>query len=202
LEYYRDFYDVFNKKNMFHIYFAKINPLIYLQNSKRLFDKEQINNAKIIIKSSKHKNNFTLINKKMESDKLLNIYKNDIIKATNLATNYPKGILIGTNAVVVYKDEVLFLIDGYDKNFENIPANYLLKHKIIENFMNKGYKNFNFNGITGDFSKENKYYGLYKFKAGFNTDIIEYIGEFDLIINNTLYQMYTTIPSLQQYLKK
>ena len=43
------------------------------------------------------------------------------------------------------------------------------------------------NGISGDFSKDNKYYGLNKFKMGFNPDIYEYIGEFDLVLNKINY---------------
>ena len=44
------------------------------------------------------------------------------------------------------------------------------------------------NGITGDFSERNPYYGLNKFKESFNPSIYEYIGEFDLIVNKALYQ--------------
>lgn len=204
LEYYRDFYDIFHKDDMFHIYFAKINPIIYLQNSKKLFEKEQINNMKIINKMNKYKlkTKDGLINKKMDSDKLLNLYKSDIIKATNLSITYPEGVLIGTNAVVTYQKEVFFLIDGYDKNFKNIPANHLLKWKIIETYINKGYNKIHLNGITGDFTKENKFYGLYNFKIGYSADVVEYVGEFDLIINSPLYQMYNSVPKLQQYLRK
>ena len=40
------------------------------------------------------------------------------------------------------------------------------------------------NGIADDFNLESKFAGLNKFKFGFNPNIIEYIGELDLIISN------------------
>ena len=204
LEYYNDLYNAFGKDSMFHIYFAKINPIVYLHNSKKSYEKEQINNMNLINKITQNKNaqNETIINKKMESDRLLAGYKDDIIKASNLAISYPNGALIGTSAVVTYQKEVHFLIDGYDQSFQGIPANHLLKWKIMETYAAKGYTIFNLNGLSGDFNKENKYYGLYAFKTGFNADVIEYVGEFDLIINAPIYQMYRNVPQLQQYLKK
>ena len=42
--------------------------------------------------------------------------------------------------------------------------------------------------MTGDFSKENPYYGLNKFKLGFKPKVYEFIGEYDLIINSNIYR--------------
>ena len=38
------------------------------------------------------------------------------------------------------------------------------KWKIIESTRKEGYTKFHFNGITGDFTKKNKYLGLFTFK--------------------------------------
>ena len=38
--------------------------------------------------------------------------------------------------------------------------------------------------------KENKYQKLNESKLGFNTTIAEYIGEFDIILNNFSYNLY------------
>ena len=40
------------------------------------------------------------------------------------------------------------------------------------------------NGIADDFENESKFKGLNRFKIGFNPEIVEYIGELDLVINN------------------
>ena len=49
------------------------------------------------------------------------------------------------------------------------------------------YKFASLGGVSGNFSKESKYYGLDNFKMGFKPDIYEYIGEFDLILNKINY---------------
>jgi len=125
----------------------------------------------------------------MESDKLLNSYKNDIIFGTKLYRDR-KYIVIASNAVIKYGSEVFFLIDGINYKFKNFNANHLLKWKIIEEHRKQGYTKFHFNGITGDFTKKNKYNGLFTFKRGFNAVVTEYIGEYSLIINKAKYGLY------------
>ncbi len=41
--------------------------------------------------------------------------------------------------------------------------------------------------MTGDLNSNNLYYGLNQFKIGFNPEVYEYIGEYDLIINENDY---------------
>jgi len=64
--------------------------------------------------------------------------------------------------------------------------NYFLYYALIK-YYSKNYKYIDLNGITGDLSKDGYYYGLNRFKMGFNPDVYEYIGEFDLVINEKLY---------------
>lgn len=192
-EYYLDMYDIFGRFNMFDVYYARINTEIFLKNSKLLYEYEAGKNMKLsnsLQKLNKESKSRTkLLNQKMESDKLLNSYKNDIIYGTKLYRD-SKYIIIASNAVVSYGNEVFFLIDGINFRFKSFNANHLLKWKIIEEYRKKGYTKFHFNGITGDFTRKNKYNGLYEFKKGFNTNVTEYIGEYVLVINKARYKIY------------
>ena len=60
----------------------------------------------------------------------------------------------------------------------------------MKKFNNEGYNYFDLNGIVGEFNIKNKYSGLNEMKLGFNSSVVEYIGEFDLIINKTAYRIY------------
>ena len=51
-------------------------------------------------------------------------------------------------------------------------------------------KYINLDGIVGELNEENKYSGLNEMKLGFNSLITEYIGEFDLIINQFNYNLF------------
>ncbi len=41
-------------------------------------------------------------------------------------------------------------------------------------------------GLLLIYQKDNHYYGLNRFKMGFNPDVYEYIGEFDLVIDEKI----------------
>lgn len=194
--YYQEMYDIFTNFDMFDIYFARINTEIFLKNSRLLYEYESQKNEELALKlqklnpNSKEKNK--LLNKKIESDKLLGSYKQDIVYGTNLYKSN-KYILIASNAVIKYGEEVFFLIDGINWKFKKFNANDLIKWKVIEEYRNKGYTKFNFNGITGDFTLKNKYLGLFMYKKGFNAKVTEYIGEYSLIVNKPKYFLYKKI---------
>ena len=46
------------------------------------------------------------------------------------------------------------------------------------------------NAVVGEFEKKNQYSGLNEMKLGFNTIVTEYIGEFDLVLNNFTYNLF------------
>ena len=52
------------------------------------------------------------------------------------------------------------------------------------------YKYINLGSVTGNFNANSKYYPSLLNKLGFNSSILEYIGEFNIIINPTMYKIY------------
>ena len=196
LDYYTDLYEHFKDNPSFDIYFAKINVESFLKNFTSLYQNELEKNEYLLENLKNHKND-KVLNKKIESDKLLNVYKNYIVLATKLMSSQKKEITIATNAIIKFNKEVFFLIDGIDNKFNNFNANYLLKWKIIKKYSQEGFNVFNFNGITGNFDKKSKYYNLYEFKKGFNTEIVEYIGEFNIIINKLRLKSYIVLKNLE-----
>lgn len=176
------------------VYYARLNTEIYVVNSRKLYEKEMVKNdviAKSIQKTDlspkeKHK----LLNKKMESDKLLNVYKNNLVKATELLKNHPNGIVIAGALVINYDSSAYIFIDGFDKKYSYLNPSYLIKWRMIEDYNKKNYKYLNLNAIVGEFERKNKYSGLNEMKLGFNSIVTEYIGEFDIILNNFAYNLY------------
>ena len=198
-DYYLDMYDIFGKFNMFDIYFARINTETFLKNSKLLYEHELNKNNKLAEELQKNikkeKTKAKLLNKKIESDKMLNSYKNDIVLGSKLYRD-SRYIPIAANAVIKYGNEVFFLIDNSNPRFKSFNSNHLLKWKVIEECRNLGFTKFHLNGITGDFTPKNKYIGLYEFKKGFNAVVTEYIGEFMLVVNKTKYGLYKSFKPL------
>lgn len=177
------------------IYLAKLNTEKYVSLSKDLYEKElDINetlNQKLQEVSRKGKDITTLINKKMESDKRVSNYQASLIQATNLLSTYPDGIIIGGLLAIKNNNKLNMIIEGFNQTYRNFNPNYLLKWEIIKKANEEGYQYFNLNGIVGEFNDQNKYSGLNEMKLGFNAQALEFIGEFDLIINKTVYNLYT-----------
>lgn len=200
LKYYQDLASCFGNK--LELYFAKLNTANYLKNIKIIYEDEITENNKINIELQEKPGDNKITNKKINSDKLLNIYKNELITATNLLEKNPNGIIIGVTAVIIGKYGVELLIEGQNPNFSLYYPTFLTKWHIIDKYSKLGAVFFDLNAITGTFEDTNKYKGLNEMKLGYNADVTEYIGEFDLIINNTMYRMYSTTKLGKNKLKK
>ena len=197
LKYYQEFSELFS--NNLEIYIAKINTEKYVEGSRLLYEKEleyneYLNNI-ISRDGYKGKDMKDILSKKMESDKLLIIYKDYLVNSITLLRNNPEGIIIGGTIIVKEEDTIHLLIDGYDKTYSKFCPLYLTKWEIIKKYLNSDFKYFDINAVTGIFDKneENPYRGLNEMKLGFNATIYEYIGEFNLIINNPIYALYKSI---------
>lgn len=182
--YYKNYYNTLGKEDQCDIFLIKIDYEKYLLNSKKLYDKELEINTELSNKLIENPNP-NLISNKMNSDKTLLSYKNDIEIAThNLQTK--KSEYIGGVLTLKYNNRINIIISGYNKAFKRFNPNYYLHYYLIEYYKNE-YNFLDLNGLTGDFKKSNPYYGLNEFKLGFKPHVYEFIGEFDLIINDKVY---------------
>ena len=127
------------------------------------------------------------LNEKMNSDKILEEYKQDVVYATAGLKNN-ENTYIASAIVIKYENKITILIAGVDKNYNYLNPNYFLHNKILDMYKDE-YEIADINGIANDFSEESKYVGLNKFKMGFNPTITEYIGELDLIISDWRFKL-------------
>ena len=99
---------------------------------------------------------------------------------------------LGSLVFITLRDEkgVVQLISNDVEKYSSLNANYLLKWYMIEDYSQRGFKYINFNAIAGEFEVKNDYSGLNESKLGFNTTVTEYIGEFDIILNQFSYNLY------------
>jgi lipid II:glycine glycyltransferase (peptidoglycan interpeptide bridge formation enzyme) len=169
-----------------------MNPEVYINNYRYLLKKETENNDIINRKLQNRniKNSNKLLNKKMVSDKLIIKYKNEIIKATNIYTKYQEGIIISTCAIINNEKEIIFIKEGYDKNFEEYKSMPILKWEIIKKYINLGYTKFDLGYIKEVNGKK------YTTNQGFNGNIIECSNEFHLVINDMLYKLNNSINTI------
>jgi len=195
LKYYQDFRK--NFKDKMEIYIAKLDTEQHVEGSRILYEKEleyneYLNNI-ISRDGYKGKNMKDILSKKMESDKLLVTYKEYLVNSITLLRNNPEGIIIAGTIIVKENDNITLLIDGYDKEYSKFCPLYLSKWEIIKEYCDK-VKYINLNAISNEPDKDkNKYKGLNEMKFGFNSIAHEFIGEFNLIVNNPIYALYRSL---------
>lgn len=180
INYYRNFYNTFKRTEQADLLLVNIDYETYLINAKKRVEEEQIKNEELNNKLRTDTSEKTL-NEKMNSDKALEQYKQDVIYATAGLKRNEKTYIAGA-ITIKYGNKVSILIAGVDKNYNYLNPNYFLHHKIFEMYK-ENFDECDINGIADDFSNESKFSGLNKFKMGFNPKIVEYIGELDLIIS-------------------
>lgn len=193
MDYIKDLYSNFNKKNNIEVFLAQLETKVYLVNTQIEYQKQINVCGKITDELFKNqgKSNNELINKKIEEDNKLAVLKNQLIYATNLLKDNPNGIIIAAIMAIKHKDCVYLTLDGEINKYTHFCPKQLLIWKLIEKYSTEGYKCINLGGMTNPKEeKENKFKNLNELKLSFNSDCIEYAGDFELVTHRLLYTMY------------
>lgn len=185
LEYYMDLYQFFNVNNGFEIYFVKLEPVSYVNSSKKMYEEEEQRNSNLNMQMQdfNNPNKDAIINEKLKSDEMLATYKKNMLEAINLFQKYPSGIIIATLAVIKYGKKVTFFVGASDEDHKNDYPDYLLRWQLAEYFSRGGYESIDYNGMMG---MSNTDYDT-TLKKELTNSVVEYVGEFDLVINKKIY---------------
>lgn len=176
------------------IFYTVLDTQKYTENINKLYNDEvEINtNLKEIIETadSKKYNMQLVISDKMLSDKRLAELKTNLDNSIKLIRNNPNGEIVGASLVISSGKGVSVVANYIDPAHKNLNASPLTIYEIMKYYGKKNYSYIDLGSVPGEFDKKGKYYNVIKGKSGFNSSIIEYIGEFDLIINPFIYQFY------------
>src|SRR5690554_4025205 len=82
-------------------------------------------------------------------------------------------------------NSVDLLYMGLNDRYKKYLAPHLLYNDAILWGFNQGVDTIDFGGVAGTLDD-----GLSQFKAGFNADVVEMIGEFDIVLSPLLYKLY------------
>lgn len=203
-KYFEDIIFFFKKRNMVDYYYAKLDTNIYLINVQKRYQKqlELCNKLNSKLFKNAGKNNNKLISNKIYEENKLNELKKELIFSTKLLQENPNGIILATMLITKYRDEIYIFMDGYNRDFKKFNAKHLMTWKLIEKYSKEKYKKFNLGGMTNPNIKNQKYNGLNEFKFNFNARCIEYIGDLELITNQTIYNLYRNSKPIRYILKR
>lgn len=199
LEYYKKMYH--HMKSLMTIYIAYLEPDTYLEDTKLLLESELENNKKIEEKMKTGLVGNKLLNQKETSDNLIKKYEEELEKAKKFKKDNPKGKDIGALLSMKSGKEYLTLTSGILSEYKSFTPKYAMYNEHIKDAYKMGYDIVDFYGITGCFDKNDKYYGMYEFKKGFNGNVVELVGQFELK-TGFIYYIYNIGKKFKKILKK
>lgn len=104
----------------------------------------------------------------------------------------------GTLAMLL-GDKAWYLYGASSNEHRNLMPNYLIQWEMIRWARTQGCSLYDFRGVSGDLDESNPLYGLYRFKKGFNGEMVEFTGEWDKVYARFFYWLWTRF--LPIYLK-
>lgn len=193
LSYYENMWDNLHKDGILKILVAEIDFDQYRENIEQ--ERKNILNE-MKDRFNKKKNNTIKMNEKkfnsrqkQDEEAVLRLEK-QLREIEHYQYTYGHKALLGGILFLIYGNEVLSLYGGSMKELMNFQSAYTLHFAGIKYAYDHHFDTYNFYGITGDFREENPLYGLYLFKKSFGGQVVELIGEFDLIIHKFWYRAY------------
>ncbi len=95
--------------------------------------------------------------------------------------------------IVFVFNNVLYYPYGASRNLHrDVMASNLLMWEMIQFGKNSGCTSFDLWGSLGpEPNKNNPWYGFHRFKKGYGGDLVEFVGTYDLILDDPLYSLFT-----------
>ena len=185
--YFEKMQKIYKNNSMLKLAYIDLTELLKKQEIKLDELKSQFNNLVVILKdnpnSKKNKNKYNQLHQQINA-------QNRKINETKRIIKSDGNIIDLAAAFYIYNNnEVYYLSSGSNPKYNAYMGAYRLQWEMIKFAKNKNIPRYNFYGITGDFSESAEDYGVQKFKAGFNTHVEEYVGDFIKPINPFLYKI-------------
>lgn len=182
LKYFQDMYDTMEHTGKMKLFMAKYNISKAYIKTKQDLEQEKLS-------------------KKPNEDRIKKLEKQLPGLEALLDKNKDEIVVSGTILLLNGK-KAWYLYGASDNVYRNLMPNYLIQWEMIKYSMDKGCTLYDFRGISGDLDPNHHLYGLYRFKKGFNGNFVEYIGEFDLIVNRLFYNLWEFwLPKLKKLMK-
>lgn len=125
----------------------------------------------------------------LDRNKFIENFKEDKLYEKILNDKREK-IPISAGVFIFDKERANYVYGGTYQEYMSLMAPYKMQIEMIEYTKELGISLYDFGGISGSFKPKSKNYGVYEFKRGFGGYVIEYIGEFDLILKYIGYNVY------------
>ncbi len=182
-KFYYDFFKEF--KDNVTLYLGKINISKIEKNIKDKTNKLK-DELKLLDDNKSKKAN----SRKKEIEKELD----GLNKSLEFYKDKPKEELVASSYIIVeYGNKAWALYAANDMDYKTLYPNYLVYKNQIKDAKEKGLEIFDVFGTIGKPNDNSNLVGLHDFKKKWGGEYIEFIGEFDYVLNKPMYLVYTKL---------
>ena len=105
-----------------------------------------------------------------------------------------EGQTLSAFMLFAYKDRLFYPYGSSSDEHREVMASTLLMWESIKLGKSLGCKSFDMWGSLGPNAKESENgYGFHRFKQGFGGQLVQFVGTYDLVINQPYYQIYNLV---------
>ncbi len=190
-DYYETLYEIFNgnENSKATLFLGKVNfnkTIKSLEKSlKRIVDQISILPIDNLSKSAKAK----LAELKKQKDNT----QSEINKYKDYAKQYGNEITLSAHMIIEYGDKAWVLYAGNHSVLSETYVNYSTYYEHLRYCKSRGLKIYDQFGTIGDLRDDNPLLGLHEFKRKFGGDYVEFLGEWDYVINPLMYFIFTKL---------
>ncbi len=127
-------------------------------------------------------------------EKMLDVYGENI----RMYICYHNDIAVSAALCIRYGGKCWYVFGASDNAHRNVMPNYLMQWEMIKWAIEGGCYLYDFLGIPVNADPESPMIGVYRFKKGFNGEILALAGEFDYVLNPAVNFAFNSMKKLKR----
>lgn len=180
LQYFEDMYDLFYPRGEIKYLLTKLDLVKHIKRLEEEKAKQQ--KEKDALSEAKYNDG-----KRKAYDLAISGIEKRIKQAEDIRKKDGDVINLSGSMFMLTDPEIIYLSSGNYEEYMFYNSQYLIQWEMIKYGIKHNFKRYNFYGITGNFDKNDKDYGIYEFKTGFNGYVEELIGEYVYPVSKEYY---------------
>lgn len=116
--------------------------------------------------------------------------------------DHDQTVVLGAKLILMQGVNVWNVNMYTTKALPNFRAAFALHCHAIEDLYGQGAKTYDFEGISGSLDPKDEYYGQQDFKKSFGGDFLEFLGEFDAVMNERKYRLWHSTDTLYRRVRR
>jgi len=204
LDYFENLYDCLQPGDA-RLFLTKLEPKLALDQQMATLEKAERDLGKIersLETETIEKKRTSLLNRQKQTGEQIEKIKATLPELNELHDKYPNGLVLSGGLLTLAGRRSYYLYGASSNEFRDFMPNHLMQWTMMQAAKASGAERYDFGGVSGSTDADDEYAGLYAFKSGWGSDMIEKVGEFDLVLNRPLYFALETGLPLVKGLRK